>query len=278
MICFVVYFVVAMFAFFSTETSAMSWNYNQANISLWVSAATYCDRGTYLSRKFIGPTTGFVATKVIFDNLSDTTGYMGYLPSDKSIYIAFRGTQDIANWISDLDAIKTPYLSYPECNCSVHKGFYQAEQKVTSGIVAELERLRGLYPSYSVKVTGHSLGAALAQLTSMDLFKAGYANTVINFGQPRTGDQAYAKFATSKVPTVRVVHNKDQVPHLPVTAGMEYYHVCTEEFENASGAFKTCNSSCEDPSCSDQYPLAQTNWDDHAIYMGLVLGCEAVTM
>ena len=53
------------------------------------------------------------------------------------------------------------------------------------------------------------LGAALAQLTSMDLLKAGYTNTVYNFGQPRVGDATYAKFAAAKVPTIRVTHNKD---------------------------------------------------------------------
>ncbi len=168
------------------------------------------------------------------------------------------------------------YTSYPECACQVHKGFYQAEQKVISSVIGEVQRLKSIYPLYNVKVTGHSLGAALAQLTSMDLLKAGYPCSVINFGQPRTGDAAYAKFATPKVPTIRVVHNKDQVPHLPVTTGMEYYHVCTEEFEDASGKFKTCNSSCEDPTCGDQYPLAQTNWDDHSIYMGHVMSCSTV--
>ncbi|RYH30619.1 hypothetical protein EON65_04625 [archaeon] len=45
----------------------------------------------------------------------------------------------------------------------------------------------------------------------MDLVKAGYPTTVYNFGQPRTGDKGYASFATGKVPTFRVVHNKDMV-------------------------------------------------------------------
>ncbi len=90
----------------SSSASAMAWDYNQANISLWLSSAAYCDRSTYLSRTFKGPTVGFVATKVIYDTLSETQGYVGYLPSDKSIYVAFRGSSNIPNWISDLDALK----------------------------------------------------------------------------------------------------------------------------------------------------------------------------
>ena len=65
--------------------------------------------------------------------------------------------------------------------------------------------------------------------------KTGISCSVYNFGQPRTGDQAYAAYATKKVSTWRVTHNKDTVPHLPFTTGMDFYHVCTEEFENSSG-------------------------------------------
>lgn len=39
----------------------------------------------------------------------------------------------------------------------------------------------------------------------MDVYKAGIPVSVYNFGQPRTGDAAYAAFATARVPTFRVV-------------------------------------------------------------------------
>jgi hypothetical protein len=251
---------------------------NQAQIALWLSAAAYCGKSQYKSHTFKGPTTGFVVTYVVSDPPTDTEGYVGYLPSDKSIYVAFRGSSSIRNWISNLDAWKTPYTTYPECNCQVHKGFYNAEQKVIGGIISAVKSLRSKYPSYAVKVTGHSLGAALAQLTSMDLVKAGYPTSVYNFGQPRTGDKVYASFATNKVSTWRVVHNKDCVPHLPMEAGMDYYHVCREEFENASGSLKTCDTSCEDPTCSDQYKGSETNVDDHLIYLGFPISdCSAVS-
>ncbi len=251
---------------------------NQGQISLWLSAAAYCDKSTYKTRTFKGPTTGFVATYVITGLTADTEGYVGYLPSDKAIYVAYRGSQTIRNWITNLDLYKTNYTSYPECNCQVHKGFYEAEQAVIGGITKEVQRLRALYPSYAVKVTGHSLGAALAQLTSMDLEKAGYSTSVYNFGQPRTGDRTYASFATNKVPTFRVTHNQDIVPHLPLTTGFDFYHVCREEFENASGALKTCDSSCEDKTCADQFPLKETNVNDHLVYLGMNVSCDAVSM
>lgn len=252
---------------------------DQAMISLWLCGATYCGVGNYKSHVFQGPTTGFIVTAPIEDVRTDTEGYVGYLPSDKSIYVAFRGSSSIRDWLSNLDARKVPYTSYPECDCYVHKGFYEAEQKVVGGIVEEVRRLKQRFPSYQVKVTGHSLGAAMAQLTSMDLYKAGYNVSVIDFGQPRTGDAKYATFATNvlEIPTWRVTHNRDNVPHLPTEKGMEYYHVCREEFEDANGQLKTCDTSCEDPTCAMQYKLSELDGADHLVYLGMNVTCEAVS-
>ena len=179
---------------------------------------------------------------------SKLLGYIGYLPSDKSIYVTFRGSSSIKNWVTNLDAVKTSYTTFPECNCQVHKGFFDAEQTVFPSILNAVIKLRSAYPTYSLKVTGHSLGAALAQLTSMNLIKNGLANSVYNFGMPRAGiyivetkaitsmnvttkmgsrhylvvfshpkknkylpragDEKYAAFSTAKSSIWRVTHNK----------------------------------------------------------------------
>lgn len=266
--------LVASEEFNSTQAA---YDGNQAKISLWLSAAAYCGKDKYASHTFQGPTKGFVYTATISGPTADTQGFVGYLPSDKAIYVVYRGSQSIRNWATNLDAWKTPYTSYPECNCQVHKGFYQAEQAVIGGIVSQVKKLKSQFSSYAVKVTGHSLGAALAQLTSMDLLKAGYGNTVYNFGQPRVGDKSYASFTTAKVATWRVTHNKDMVPHLPMTAGMDFYHECREEFEDAAGKVRSCSASCEDASCADQYDIKNTNIDDHLTYLGLGVNCDAVS-
>ena len=67
-------------------------------------------------------------TSVIDDPILETAGYIGYLPSDNSIYTIFRGSSNIPNWITDLDTAKTPYTYWPECGCEVHQGFYTASQ------------------------------------------------------------------------------------------------------------------------------------------------------
>ena len=73
--------------------------------------------------------TGFQVYSTIYDALYDTNGFIGYLPSDNSIYVSFRGSESVNNWITDFDSTKTSYTSYPTCGCEVHQGFYLAEQR-----------------------------------------------------------------------------------------------------------------------------------------------------
>jgi len=48
--------------------------------------------------------------------------------------------------------------------------------------------LESIFPGRTIKVTGHSLGAAIAHLTALMLIKNGMNVHMINFGQPRIGD------------------------------------------------------------------------------------------
>lgn len=197
-----------------------------------------------------------------------------------SIYIAFRGSSTVSNWISDFNVKKTPYKSFPECDCEVSEGWYHAEQSIIDEVLNEVQTLTALFPDYVVKVTGHSYGAAIAQLTSMDLIKHGYPCSVYNFGQPRTGDQKYSDFVGSNKSfpqTWRVVHNRDIVPHWPFYDYMGYVHVCSEEFEDESGNLKSCGF-CEDPNCSGQFDEVR-EWrpDDHMTYLGLPISCDTVS-
>ena len=80
------------------------------------------------------------------------------MDSTKSIYVVYRGSQDIRNWITNVDAVKTTYTTFPDCKCSVHKGFFDAEQRVIAGVISQVKSLLLSKANYQVKVTGHSLG------------------------------------------------------------------------------------------------------------------------
>ena len=68
----------------------------------------------------------------------------------------------MSNFITDLNLDKVNYKTRPDCNCQVHEGFYNATLSVWTDVLAEVKRLKQLYPTYKVKTTGHSLGGALA--------------------------------------------------------------------------------------------------------------------
>ena len=142
-------------------------NVNLTQPSLWLSAATFCSKEEYLTRTYIGPTEGFVPTYVIYDQRTDTEGYIGYLPLEKTIFVVFRGSISTKNWLTDFDFRKTSYDTYPECECQVHEGFYKAVQAVIEDVIKEVKSLQTLLDGqgYRVMVTGHSLGAALSHLT-----------------------------------------------------------------------------------------------------------------
>jgi hypothetical protein len=268
-----------------STTLTTSFNLAEANKHVWLSAAAYCGAANYKTHAFSkGPTTGFKVTYVIDDKL-DTNGFVGYLPSDASIYVVYRGSQTIENWITNIEATKSTFKG--DCcgktGCEVHHGFYSAEQTVFPAVLAEVKRLKSLYPTYKVKCTGHSLGAALAQLTAMDLVNAGVAvSQLYNFGQPRVGNAAYAACASNKVATERVTHLKDMVPHVPYES-WGFVHECREAYESTTTSdsslmkVKDCSATnCDDSTCAEQWSFYQTNVDDHLIYLGLRLSCDAV--
>ena len=62
-----------------------------------------------------------------------------------------------------------------------------------------IQKLKQIYPSYSVVATGHSYGAATSQLLAMELVKAQIYVQIYNYGQPRIGDANYAAFVNTKI-------------------------------------------------------------------------------
>lgn len=84
-----------------------SYSQSEALISRQLSADTYCS--DYLTHRYEGTATGFIASKVLYDKTTDTNGFVGYLPSNNSIYVVFRGSISIVNWISDFDATAAAY-------------------------------------------------------------------------------------------------------------------------------------------------------------------------
>lgn len=96
---------------------------------------------------------------------------------------------------------------------------------------------------------------------------------MINFGQPRVGDDKYAAFSNTKLTQYRVVHNRDLVPHNPTMEWpLNFHHSFYEEFEDSNHNVRQCNNTGEDPSCSNQFNPILLSITDHLEYLGRCMG------
>jgi len=200
--------------------------------------------------------------------------YVGYNPNYKEIVASFRGSSDIPNWIEDIDAFFTPqgvaFPAYP--TVQVEKGFYDYYLSMMNCVMPAVTSLQSKNPTYATYITGHSLGAAGASMCAMD-FKVNRkipVTGVINFGEPRLGNQAFSNLAQSNMPNFeRMVNCKDCVPHLP-DQSMGYVHEVQEVWETPNGGpnYKVCSpTNGEDPTCSDSVKVPDCA--DHTCYMGV---------
>ncbi|CAM9155887.1 unnamed protein product [Chrysoparadoxa australica] len=246
---------------------------------LWYSIAAYCEE--YEGRSWSGPTSGFEVSKTIYSKELDVKGYVGY-KLGLGIVVAFRGTASFDNWITDFKYAQAP-VAYEGCEgCLVHEGFYKCAQAVVADVWEEIRRIRTKMPITAlshVYVTGHSLGGAISTLVSLEL--ADHMRVVnYSFGSPRIGNDDFAAYTASTLPSaVRVVHQADLIPHMPLRA-WGYKHHPTEmwETEDPDGGIhiRECDGSGEDPSCSASYPWFHCSLGDHARYLGLEISCDSV--
>jgi hypothetical protein len=267
-------FFYLFFLFFGVT----AYNITQSNIAVWLSASAYCDVNSYPTMIIGGPTIGFLLTDTIYSKTTDILGFVGLLHSAKTIYVVFRGSSSLLNWVDDFEIRKVPYTTFlPECsNCKVHHGFYRTTLSIKTSTINAVTRLKKLYPKYQIICTGHSLGAAVTQLVSLELKKVGILTSVYNFGQPRVGDINYSRFANKQIKDFwRFTHNKDIVVHIPPRKDLDYYHSCVEIFQDEKGNINKCsNTDCEDIKCADKYKLYQTNEKDHLVYLNHKMDCS----
>lgn len=248
---------------------------NVANSAVWLSGAAYCGKDNYKTMILGGPATNFIVSEILYDSETDLQGFVGALPKTKTIYVVFRGSSSKLNWQADFEVIRREYYTYPECKCSVHNGFYKATTNLKDTTIEYVLNLQKKHGYKRVIITGHSLGAAVAQLIGMELTAVFIENQIYNFGQPRVGNDKYSEFLTKNMEGLlyRFTHNKDTVPHTPPRE-IGYFHSCREVYEDGYGKISECSSElCEDPKCSDQYRLSQTNTADHSYYLGHFLDC-----
>lgn len=176
--------------------------------------------------------------------------------------VVFRGTDNIRNWILNVDIFFTEYPS-PECpQCQIHEGFLSMYQKYLESSVREIVVQKNPFASFVF--TGHSLGGAFAVIAASEYYRlvnGTQSPQLYLFGSPRIGNREFQKWFPWHSSTHTLIHYRDIVPHLPLKA-LEYRHVGNLLLFNENNSQYTfCGT--------DSFLLGNTD-----LFEGTVLGTE----
>nr|WP_275983802.1 lipase family protein [Paenibacillus hamazuiensis] len=154
--------------------------------------------------------------------------YLGFIiHSKEKVIVAFRGTENLNDLLSDFDWEQVPY-PYIRKGGHTHKGFTELYARaVRNKLLRRLGRLAA--GGRQLVLAGHSSGGALATLCAPDIaaHTAFRRPSVVTFGSPRVGDSAFvAAFRRSVGESIRIFNENDVVPLFPPSFGQyDYQHV-----------------------------------------------------
>ena len=113
-----------------------------------------------------------------------------------------------------------------------------------------------LQPNYQTRITGHSLGGAVAVILMMFLKEEGYLiEKCITFGQPKVTNRQGVQ-QCQHLPLLRVINREDTVPLVPPCTALNllrggYAHFGPEvQLEPDSYIYKEAHGDCDLPSDS----------------------------
>lgn len=183
------------------------------------------------------------------------------------------------DWIDyNLDPVLIPYDGVP--NGYVDEGFSTAWLWLQPEVISGAQTLMEKYVNKTVLITGHSLGAAVAQLCALDIvknvqkLKTNNKVYLYTYGSPRWGNLYMAQYFASMVwYHYRLVNVHDAVPQWPgpnnPDIASEYHHTWTEIWYTSDNplTYQQCDSSGEGKACS----YSEESKADHYMYLGIQL-------
>lgn len=136
--------------------------------------------------------------------------------------IAFRGTQNVDDWVTDVDAFQVKLSrrikgEAPSLDkARVHQGFQLLARSLSGQVSKAVEK--HFKPKTPVYVTGHSLGGAVAALIAL-MLKARLKRPDVrmySYAAPRVGAPAFVAAYDAVLPaSYRVVNLADLIPIVP---------------------------------------------------------------
>ena len=242
------------------------------DVSLNISQSTYC----------IASTNNWNCKTCDQNNVFETSSLIngeyiiyGYNKLYNSVFVGFRGSSNIENWISNIRFLKV--YPYENKNIGIEKGFYNLFNSNKPKIYENLKKIVSKYNTNKLILTGHSSGGALATLLSFDIKNNDhpYDIKLTTFGSPRVGNKEFSnQLRDYNFYSIRITHYYDVVPHLPQNK-LNFEHVLQEIWYNDDNTeYKICSSNNpEDPNCSDKCaPFECTSIDNHLNYLNVSMG------
>jgi pimeloyl-ACP methyl ester carboxylesterase len=259
--------------------------------ALYFTKVTYCSEGDIRSWT-CGMTckrhNNFRVLSLITNPGLSLLSYVGIDDDTRRVVVAFRGAYDTSNIIGSSGVLPVAYDSMLGCgdDCKVHAVYQSYYGTLRFYIRRHVVGALQWNPTYSVLVTGHSMGGALAQLAATDLqtqiARYGFSPLpmvhLYTFGALRVGNKAYAAWAVNLLDNAahfHVTHAQDPVPRLPPFTGLlGFFHVPHEIYYPANDAtFIVCDDSTSAEAKNCINGAKGRNNDDHLFYLGVSTGC-----
>ena len=153
---------------------------------------------------------GLDVIKKLYNSTEDKPfGVIFYDKANKTLFIIFRGTINIGEWMQDFDVsqksytlpiiknstknknnnIQSMFSLSPGNIVKIHSGFIDIYTKFRLELFNKVKIIK---PS-TIIVSGHSLGAAVATIVGTELYMKGYDTIIYNYASPKVGNEVFSK-------------------------------------------------------------------------------------
>lgn len=228
-----------------------------------------------------GSAFGTTITLQLSTAITDTQGFIGYDTANERIVVSMRGSTSVRDILHDVDtSLVTPSfagVNFPS-GVKIMTGLNTPWGSVHNSVIAEVKRLIGLYPAYSLYSTGHSLGGSLTYLSYIALAqnfpgKVLHSDALAAFP---IGNAAFAAFGTAQKGTLwRGNNGNDGVPNMYVDVA-NYVHYGTEYYSSGTAATTVKCSGERDTACSagnGRYSVTLGHFSNFGVELGSA-GCS----
>lgn len=216
----------------------------------------------YKGAKVVPPKDSKIILELYEDNIDLMFG-MVLLDTNNNIWIAYRGTSDIKEWQDDftynqsglpgnkpiyqqdVDFLRSKDSVKDTPAPRVHAGFIKVYTQFREKLLETLKNT----DHKNIIITGHSLGAAMTAITTVDLYNQGYKPVSYKFASPRVGDKAFSDLVDKTI-LFHIYNTSDIVPTLPFAVSPNlketdrpyFYQNCGEEHTFTNNWLSTVNN------------------------------------